>query len=123
MAGPKLGTVPQQPRCWTLFALSEHLCQQINLEYIEQGLTCETNREQFAQAIERPLHKITDLINEATNQAGCKPDLIYMTGGSAKSLVIQQSIKQKFGDIEVVDGDHFDSVAAGLTLWAEKLFK
>lgn len=103
-------------------ALTDSATKQVDLSYIEQGLECGISRSQFAQAIERPLEKMTRLMNEAVSQAGCQPDLIYMTGGSAKSLAIQQAVKEKFGDIEVVDGDHFGSVAAGLTLWAKKLF-
>jgi hypothetical chaperone protein len=103
-------------------ALSDKVIEQVDLSYVEPLLNCNITRDQFAQAIERPLEKMTKLMSEAVKQAGCKPDLIYMTGGSAKSLAIQHAVKDKFGDIEVVDGDHFGSVAAGLTLWAKKLF-
>jgi len=103
-------------------ALSEKETEHADLSYIESELACEITRKQFSQAIERPLEKMANLMNEAVKQAGTKPDLIYITGGSAKSLVIQQSIRENFGDIKVVDGDHFGSVTAGLTLWAKKLF-
>ncbi len=102
--------------------LSEQITDHVDLNYIESQLACQITRNQFAQAIERPLGRMSNLMNEAVKQAENKPDLIYITGGSAKSLVIQQSVKQQFGDIEVVDGDHFGSVTAGLTLWAKKLF-
>ena len=103
-------------------ALSENNTEQIDLSYVEPNLKCEITRDQFAHAIQRPLEKMTNLMAEAVKQAGIKPDLIYITGGSAKSLAIQQAVKAKFGDIEMVDGDHFGSVAAGLTLWSKKLF-
>jgi len=103
-------------------ALSENSIEQVDLSYVEPLLSCDVTRKQFSKAIERPLEKMTKLMSEAVKQAGCKPDLIYITGGSAKSLAIQQAVRHKFGDIEVVDGDHFGSVAAGLTLWAKKLF-
>jgi len=103
-------------------ALSDKYIEQVDLSYVEPTLSCDITRNQFAQAIERPLEKMTKLMSEAVKQAGSKPDLIYMTGGSAKSLAIQQAVRDKFGDIEVVDGDHFGSVAAGLTLWAKKIF-
>ena len=103
-------------------SLSENSIQQVDLSYIESALNCEITREKFARAIERPLDQMTKLMDEAVKQAGVQPDLIFITGGSAKSLAIQQAVKDKFGDIKVVDGDHFGSVAAGLTLWAKKLF-
>jgi hypothetical chaperone protein len=61
-------------------------------------------------------------MDEAIKQAGCQPDLVYVTGGSGQSPVIRQAIKQKMGDVDVVDGDHFGSVASGLTVWAERIF-
>jgi len=103
-------------------ALSEQLSKHVNLEDIEAELSHEINREQLADSIERPLDKIKALIAEAVKQAATKPDLIYMTGGSAKSLIIQQTVKEQFGDIKIIDGDHFGSVAAGLTRWAKLLF-
>jgi len=104
-------------------ALSEAESTSVDLSYADQGLSCSVSREQFASAIERPVDKVMALMSEAINQAGCKPDLIYVTGGTAKSPVIRAAIEQRLGDIAVVDGDHFGSVAAGLTVWAEKLFR
>ena len=93
-------------------SLSDHNSQKVDLSYIESELNCEFTREKFAQAIERPLDQMTKLMNEAVKQAGSQPDLIYITGGSAKSLAIQEAVKKQFGNIQVVDGDHFGSVAA-----------
>ena len=103
-------------------ALSEQHIAHIDLDTIETGLNCEVSRTEFAEAIERPLSRIVALMTEAITQAGCQPDLIYVTGGSAKSPIIRQAIEQKLGTIPVVDGDHFGSVAAGLTVWAQRLF-
>ena len=64
-----------------------------------------------------------NLMEEATLQAGCKPELIFVTGGSGQSPVIRQAVKRKFGDVDILDGDHFGSVTAGLTVWANKVFK
>ena len=103
-------------------SLSNSELTSVDLNYIEAGLSCDISREQFARAIERPLNKMLMLMEEAINQASCQPDLIYVTGGSAQSPVIRQAIEKKLGSIEVVDGDHFGSVAAGLTVWAKKIF-
>ncbi|PCJ45549.1 MAG: molecular chaperone [Moraxellaceae bacterium] len=103
-------------------ALSDNTTNKVTLNYIEDGLACDISRQQFTDAIDRPLNKILNLMEEAIKQAGCQPELIYITGGSAKSPAIRQAIEQKLGSIEVLDGDHFGSVTAGLTVWAQRLF-
>lgn len=103
-------------------SLSEnHECQ-VNLEYIENALSAKVSRQQFAKAIEPPLTIMLRLINEAIAQAGCQPDFIYITGGSAKLPIIRHRIEKSLGKIDIIDGDHFGSVAKGLTVWAQKLF-
>jgi len=104
-------------------ALSGQHNVQLPLDYIEQELSCDIDRGQLAHAITRPLSKIMSLIDEVIKQAGRAPELVYLTGGSAKSPVIQTAIEEKLGAIDVVDGDHFGSVTAGLTVWAERLFR
>jgi hypothetical chaperone protein len=103
-------------------SLSDSSRSSLDLNSIVTGLSCTISRNQFAHAIERPLASITDLMTEAIRQAAVQPDLIYITGGSAKSPIIRQAIEQKLGTIPVVDGDHFGSVATGLTAWAQRLF-
>lgn len=103
-------------------ALSSTDLHNIDLAYIEAGLATAVGRDDFASAIERPLQKMTDLMDEAVKQAGCLPDLIFITGGSAQSPVLRQAIEQKLGKIPVLDGDHFGSVTAGLTRWAGRIF-
>jgi hypothetical chaperone protein len=107
----------------TKIKLSEQHSVLVELEKIELGLSCELTRLQFEQAVERPLAKMMALMSEAIKQAGQQPELIYVTGGSAKSPLIRYAIEQQLGNIEVVDGDHFGSVTAGLTVWAERLFR
>ena len=104
-------------------ALSDREKEKLLLDFIEPGLSCEILQHQFSQAIERPLAKVMSLIDTALQQAECSPDVIYLTGGSAKSPVIRAAIENKLGTIKVVDGDHFGSVAAGLTVWAQHLFR
>lgn len=102
--------------------LSQHMEHAVELSFIESGLIENINRERLAEAVHRPIEKMASLMDEAIKQAGCKPDLVYVTGGSGQSPVIRAAIKQKIGNVEVVDGDHFGSVASGLTVWAERLF-
>ena len=62
-------------------------------------------------------------MQEAVNQAGVNPDLIFVTGGSAKSPVIREAVSQVMGDIPLLDGDHFGSVVSGLTEWAHRIYR
>ena len=103
-------------------ALSNSELTHVDIGYIEKDLGCDVSQNQFAKAIERPLQKMLDLMEEAIKQAGGLPDLIYVTGGSAQSPVLRKAIEEKLGSIEVVDGDHFGSVAAGLSVWAKRIF-
>lgn len=104
-------------------ALSDAQSYLASLGYIEEGLASTVTRDELTRSIASPLEKMLNLMTAAIEQAGEKPDLIYMTGGSAKSPVIREAIQQRIGDIPVLDGDHFGSVAAGLTVWSERIFK
>ncbi|NLQ16853.1 molecular chaperone [Marinomonas sp. M1K-6] len=104
-------------------ALSDAQSYLASLDYIEAELAATITRDELAKSIASPLEKMLSLMMAAIAQAGEQPDLIYMTGGSAKSPVIRAAIQQRIGDIPVLDGDHFGSVAAGLTVWADRIFK
>ena len=95
----------------------------VDLSYIEDELHHLVKVDAFAAAIQRPLEKMLSLMEEAIVQASCKPELIFITGGSGQSPVIREAIRKKFGDVEILDGDHFGSVTAGLTVWANKIYK
>ncbi|MBY0346162.1 MAG: molecular chaperone, partial [Neisseriaceae bacterium] len=95
----------------------------IDLQFIESNLTPKYSAQQFAEASALLLQKISALISDATQQAGSQPDVIYLTGGSAKSPLIQMAIRNLFGNnMTIVDGDHFGSVVAGLGVWAQRVF-
>ncbi|CAH0991898.1 Chaperone protein DnaK [Sinobacterium norvegicum] len=104
-------------------ALSDHHQTNVDLSYIESAMSHTVNDQDFTEAIQRPMAKMVALMDEAISQAGVQPELIFITGGSAKSPMIRQAIEQRLGQIDIVDGDHFGSVAAGLTVWAQKIFK
>ena len=62
-------------------------------------------------------------MSQAVEQAGRAPEVIYVTGGTARSPAIYQVISGLYPQVPVVVGDHFGSVTAGLTRWAQKMFK
>lgn len=103
-------------------ALSEKNEQIIDLSVIDAGLSATVNKAILQSANKRTLESIGELMQSAVKQAQCKPDVIFVTGGTAKSPVIHDFIQQQMPDTPVVIGDHFGSVTAGLARWAEKIY-
>lgn len=114
-------------------ALSDVEQTQMDLQFVEKNLQAEVSREVFERAISASLNKIEALMQQALAQASvtlsqagddvtCHPDVIYVTGGTARSPAIYAKISSIYPDIPVVVGDHFGSVTAGLTRWAQKVF-
>lgn len=103
--------------------LSDHELVNLPLHYVESNLHAIISREDLKESMERILDKFTKLMNELQQQTQITPDVIYITGGTAKSPVINEWIRSHYGDIEIVSGDSFGSVTAGLTTWAHKIFE
>jgi len=103
-------------------ALSEKDSVILPLNYIEDDLTVQITLRDLEDSIHRQLGTMTDLMDEALRQAGKAADIIYVTGGTAKSPVVEHYIRKRFSGTEIVIGDHFGSVASGLTTWASKIF-
>lgn len=104
-------------------ALSSEQDCQLDLAYLAEDLAQPISRLDFFTSTERELNLIADLMKEATEQAGCKPDVIFVTGGTARSPVIHDFLSNTFDQTKVVVGDHFGSVTAGLARWADTIFK
>ncbi|GGI76783.1 molecular chaperone [Shewanella gelidii] len=103
-------------------ALSDAQQTVIDLTCIEANLETSASQSILAQAVTAPMSKVISLMKDVVAQAGVEPDLVYVTGGTAKSPVIYNQISRLFPETEVVIGDHFGSVTAGLTHWAQKAF-
>jgi hypothetical chaperone protein len=104
-------------------ALSEHNQQTIDLHDIYAQLNTEVTRETLRSANKRTLASIGELMQSAAAEAQCQPDVIFVTGGTAKSPVLNEFLQQQMPGIPVVVGDHFGSVTAGLARWAEKIYR
>ncbi len=102
--------------------LSDSSSHDINLEFIESELSANVNRDDLLSANLRNLSAIAALIDEAINQAGVQPDVVFVTGGTAKSPIFNEFLKQQCPDTEIVVGDYFGSVTSGLTRWADHIF-
>lgn len=103
--------------------LSDQDIVKLSLDYIEHDFIIPVSRDDFRDSIERELNAFVSLMTEVEIQAGIKPDLIYVTGGTAKSPVIEEWIRSNYGDIDIVVGDAFGSVVSGLTTWAHRIYK
>lgn len=106
----------------TKIALSEQQSHDVDLSYLESGLDLSISSANFEEAIINPQQKINELVSEAIVQAGKKPDIIYVTGGSARSPILRAALKTQLPGIEIVGGNYFGSVTSGLAYWAEHCF-
>jgi hypothetical chaperone protein len=104
-------------------ALSNQAEQSIPLDDIDDDLAVNVSRETLKQANKRTLEQIAQLMRAAVAEAQCQPEVIFVTGGSAKSPILNEFLQQQMPGIPVVVGDHFGSVTAGLARWAEKIYR
>lgn len=102
-------------------ALSQRDSVSVDLSFIEDGLNVEVLQQQFVHAAERLLTRIARLIDEVMAQADTRPDVLFLTGGSANSPFIREFLKVRY-QLPLVSGDNFGSVTSGLTLWADRIF-
>ncbi|MBL0709767.1 MAG: molecular chaperone, partial [Colwellia sp.] len=104
-------------------ALSTQDSQKICLDDIADGLQTTVNNNTLAQANQRTLTSIGDLMQSAVTEAQCQPDVIFVTGGTAKSPMLNQFIQQQMPNTPMIIGDHFGSVTSGLARWAENIYR
>lgn len=103
-------------------ALSTNSSVSVDLSYIEKELGFNVTRDELKNAVQRLTERVVYLAGEAISQSATKPDLVFMTGGSGQSPILREAMTIALGDIPLLDGDHFGSVAAGLTRWASRIF-
>ncbi|MCL1079429.1 molecular chaperone [Parashewanella spongiae] len=126
----RLQTVQQQQLSYqvvktaesTKIALSDQAQLSVKLPFVDGQLAIDLTQTDFKQAIEFPIARVEALMQQAVEQAGVLPEVIYVTGGTARSPAIYEKISQVYPNVEVVVGDHFGSVTAGLARWSQRLF-
>ncbi|KZN50665.1 molecular chaperone [Pseudoalteromonas luteoviolacea] len=104
-------------------ALSDDSAHQVDLSFIENELVQNLNLTQLTESVESSLQQVVALAEQAISDAGTQPDAIYLTGGSAQSPLLKSALQAKLGDIPMLNGDNFGSVTAGLTKWAERIYR
>ncbi|MGJ8693792.1 MAG: molecular chaperone [Thalassotalea sp.] len=103
-------------------ALTDVDKQAINLDDIADNLSVDISRQLMLEASSSQLKQIAQMMHEAVAQAGCQPDVIFVTGGTAKSPVLNQFLTDQMPNTPLIVGDHFGSVTVGLARWAERVF-
>ncbi|MBB1270355.1 molecular chaperone [Shewanella sp. SR44-3] len=103
-------------------ALSDANQTQCQLDFIATGLSVGLTQGQFSEFITEPLAKIEALMQIAVAKAAVSPDTVYVTGGTARSPAIYAKIASVYPEANIVVGDHFGSVTAGLTRWTQQAF-
>lgn len=104
-------------------ALSSEPHAMASLPFIADNLTVSISRAQLEEAISAPLERILQQVTDVLTQGGSpRPDVVYLTGGSARSPLLRQALERSLPGIPVTGGDDFGSVTAGLARWAERRF-
>ncbi|WAT01397.1 molecular chaperone [Rouxiella chamberiensis] len=104
-------------------ALSDRQSVSAALDFIEAGLAEEISQQQLSDAIAQPLERIQEQVSMALASSDIKPDVIYLTGGSARSPLLRHALQAQLPGIPLVGGNDFGSVTAGLARWAQTLYR
>ncbi|MCX8956473.1 molecular chaperone [Erwinia psidii] len=93
------------------------------LDFIAPSLATDITTASLKAAIMQPLERIQQQVKLALAESATQPDVVYLTGGSARSPILRQALQQQLPDIPLATGDDFASVTAGLARWAQVLFR
>lgn len=103
-------------------ALSETTQIDTSLPFICDELATAISQDGLEAALNQPLTRILEQVQLALENSSEKPDVIYLTGGSARSPLIKKALAQQLPGIPIAGGDDFGSVTAGLARWAQVVF-
>jgi len=103
-------------------ALSDSPEVQASLPFISDALSTAITQDGLEAALNQPLARILEQVQLALESSNETPDVIYLTGGSARSPLIKRALAEKLPGIPIAGGDDFGSVTAGLARWAQVVF-
>jgi len=104
-------------------ALSDDAQVSAQLPFISDNLAAAIDQEGLESALNQPLQRILEQVQLALASSAETPEVIYLTGGSARSPLIKKALAQTLPGIPIAGGDDFGSVTAGLARWAQTLFR
>ena len=93
----------------------------LDLSYIERGLQSGFDADAMAQYLQALLQRVVQCAQNCVQAAGLKPHeltAIYLTGGSSALMPFQRALQAAFVGTQLVEGDLFGGVAAGLVYGA-----
>ena len=103
-------------------ALSDRPEVVTTLPFISDELAAAITQQGLDAALSQPLTRILEQVQLALENAQETPDVIYLTGGSARSPLIKKALAERLPGIPIAGGDDFGSVTAGLARWAQVMF-
>lgn len=103
--------------------LSEDEKVRTSVDLINCSFNVELTQAAFVCALESIRTRVKSTVNEAIHQAGVKPEVLYLTGGSSQVSIFKDDIKEMFPDAEMVHGDTKGDIVSGLSRWAEKIYR
>lgn len=92
------------------------------LPFISDELATTISQQGLEEALNQPLARIMEQVKLALESSQETPDVIYLTGGSARSPLIKKALAAQLPGIPIAGGDDFGSVTAGLARWAQVVF-
>ncbi|MCU6421146.1 molecular chaperone [Klebsiella aerogenes] len=92
------------------------------LPFISDELATAISQQGLEEALNQPLARIMEQVKLALESSQETPDVIYLTGGSARSPLIKKALAAQLPGIPIAGGDDFGSVTAGLARWAHVVF-
>lgn len=104
-------------------ALSDARVTRALLPFIAEALQTDITQDALEAALDQPLSRILEQVTLALETSSERPDVIYLTGGSARSPLIKKALAQQLPGIPIAGGDDFGSVTAGLARWAQVVFR
>ena len=104
-------------------ALSDARDTRALLPFIAESLQADITQDELKTALNQPLQRILEQVSLALEESHERPDVIYLTGGSARSPLIKSALAQQLPGIPIAGGDDFGSVTAGLARWAQVMFR
>lgn len=91
---------------------------EIELSYVENGLTASLSPAALRQTLHRQISAIVMCAQQCVLASGLThPDVVYLTGGSSALGPLVEALQGAFPTAEMIKGDRFGGVAAGLA-WA-----
>lgn len=93
-------------------ALSAQPTVTTDLPFISDELATAISQQGLEAALDQPLTRIMEQVQLALDNSNEQPDVIYLTGGSARSPLIKKALAAHLPGIPVAGGDDFGSVTA-----------